>query len=168
MRRGLLVAILLFFAIQFQLKAQEIIVILHPLVGATIDKIEMDKYQIFTDYRNPDIEYFIVNTHNEIINLIGMKEQQVIFRIEIGTAYFSVQRENIEKLNKYYTSLPKNDSTSLIINRKIHINNEALNVNQKIVTPELIKSIKESKRQKQSQEQTKENEINRSKGFRNK
>jgi hypothetical protein len=104
MRRDLLISISIFFAIQIQLKAQEEIVVLHPLIGEIIDKIEMDKYELFTEYRNDEIEYFILNTNNEIISLIGMMGQQIIFKTEIGSTYISIQRENIEKLNNYYSS----------------------------------------------------------------
>jgi hypothetical protein len=99
------------------------------LIGEIIDKIEMDKYELFTDYRNDEIEYFILNANNEIISLIGMMGQQIIFKTEIGSTYISIQRENIEKLNNYYSSFSKTDSTSLSIKIKDPLNIEPLKVN---------------------------------------
>lgn len=165
MRRDLLIAISIFFAIQIQLKAQEKIVVLHPLIGEIIDKIEMDKYELFTEYRNDEIEYFILNANNEIISLIGMMGQQIIFKTEIGSAYISIQRENIEKLNNYYSSFSKTDSTSLSIKIKDPLNIEPLKVNQKFVTPEMLKSIKQDLERDRALKQAAEVEKNKAKGF---
>lgn len=145
MKRSLLIAI--FFAVQIQLKAQENIVVLHPLVGETIDINEMDKYMLFNEYRTDSIEYFMLDTNNEISNLIGLKGQQIIFKTEIGSDYIAVQRENIEKLNKYYLSLSNTDSTSFSLSKSEYLNSETVKVNQKMITPEMRKSIKQSLRQ---------------------
>jgi hypothetical protein len=167
MKRNLLIAISVFFALQIQLKAQEKIVVLHPLVGEIIDKIEMDKYELFAEYRNVGIEYFILNTSNDIIHLIGMMGQEISFKKEVGSAYISKQRENVEKLNNYYSSFFNIDSTSLRIKKQNPLNIETLKVNQKIVTPEILESIKQDLRRDGALKQAAEVEKNRRKGFKN-
>jgi hypothetical protein len=135
------------------------------LTGEIIDQTEMDKYELFSEYRNQGIEYFILNTNNEIISLIGMKGQQIIFKKEIGSAYISTQRENIEKLNTYYSSFSKTDSASLSLKKQDPLHLETLKVNQKFVTPEMLRSIQQDLRRDQAIKQAAEAEKNKEKGF---
>jgi hypothetical protein len=166
MKKGLLITVLVYFALQIPLKAQEKTVILHQSVGETIDKIEMNKYELFADYRNPDIEYFILITNNETNNLIGMKGQKIILIKEIDKSYILIQRENIEKLNNYYTSLSKTDSTSFGLTKLDDLNKKGLKASEKVITPEIIKSIKQNLDQTRALNQPKEREKNRRNGFR--
>ncbi|NEW80617.1 MAG: hypothetical protein GZ086_14610 [Gelidibacter sp.] len=117
-------------------------------MGETIDIEEMDKYMLFSEYRTDSITYFMLDTNNEISNLIGFNGQQIVFKKAIGSDYIAVQRENIEKLNKYYLSLSNTDSTSFSLSKSEYLNNETVvKVNQKMITPEMRKSIKQSLRQ---------------------
>ncbi|KUO65048.1 MAG: hypothetical protein APF83_10950 [Lutibacter sp. BRH_c52] len=165
MKKGSLIAISIFFAFQIQLKAQEKIVVLHTLVGATIDKTEMDTYKLFSEYRNDSIEYFILSTHKEITYLIGVQGQQIIFTKEIGNDYISMQRENIERMNNDHSSFSKTDSTLFTINKTEYINNKILKVDPIIMTPEIRKSIKKSIIQENALKNSKKYETNKKQGF---
>lgn len=165
MKKGLLVAISTLFAIQIQLKAQENIVVLHPLVGSTIDKTEIGKYTLFAEYSNDNIDYFIVSTNKEKTYLLGVNGEKIIFNAEIGTDYLSKQRENIEKINNDNSSLSKPDSTSFSIHKNDFINGETIKTNPAIMTPEMRKSIKQHINQEQSLKRSKEYEEDQKKGF---
>lgn len=78
---------------------------------------------------------------NEIFSLIGMMGQQIIFKTEIESAYISMQRANIEKLNNYYSSFSKTDSTSLSIKIQGPLNIETLKVNQNLLLLNYLKVL---------------------------
>lgn len=167
MKTGLLVVTSIFFSLQFQLKAQENILMLHPLVGSTIDKAEMDKYTIFSEYRNDRIDYFIISANKQKSYLLGVSGEKIIFNTEIGSDYLAMQTENIEKIHHGNSSFSKTDSTSLSIHKNVYIDGESLKANPVIMTPEMRKSIKQSINQEQSLKRTSEYEKNRKKGFKN-
>lgn len=165
MKTGLLVAISIFFSLQFQLKAQENIIILHSLVGTTIDKTEMDRYALFSEHRNDSIAYFIISTNKEKTYLLGVSGEKIIFTREIGDDYLAKQRENFEKINNDNSSFSKADSTSFTIHKNDFINGETIKANPVILTPEMRKSIKQRINQEQSLKRSKEYEEDQKKGF---
>lgn len=167
MKTGLLVAISILFSLQFQLKAQENIIVLHTLVGSTIDKAEMEKYTLFSEYRNDSIAYFIISTNKQKSYLLGVSGEKIIFNTEIGSDYLAKQRDNIDKLNNDNSSFSKSDSTSLSIHKNVYIDDENVKANPVIMTPEMRKSIKQSINQEQSLKRTSEYEKNRKKGYKN-
>jgi hypothetical protein len=68
-------------------------------------------------------------------------------------------------MNNYYSSFSKTDSTSLSIKIKDPFNIEPLKVNQKFVTPEMLKSIKQDLERDRALKQAAEVEKNKAKGF---
>ncbi|HSQ47325.1 MAG TPA: hypothetical protein VLM44_10445 [Lutibacter sp.] len=167
MKTGLLVVISIFFSLQFQLKAQENIVVLHPLVGSTIDKTEMEKYALFNEHRNENITYFIINTNKEKTYLLGLSAEKIVFNTEIGSDYLAMQTENIEKIHQGNSSFSKTNSTSFSMHKTDFNTSETIKMNLVIMTPEMRKSIKQSINQEKSLNLSKEHKSNLKKGFRN-
>lgn len=165
MKKGFLSVIIIFLSVQIQLKAQENIVVLHPLVGTTIDKMEMDRYALFSEHRNDSIAYFIVSTNKEKTYLFGVNGEKIIFNTEIESNYLSKQRENIVRLSSDETSFFETDSIPSTLYKNDFMNTETIKMNQINLTPEMRKSIQQSINQEQSQKRSKEYEENKKKGF---
>lgn len=167
MKTGLLIVTSIFFSLQFQLKAQENIVVLHPLVGSTIDKEEMDRYTLFSEHRNDSITYFIISTHKEKTYLLGVSGEKIIYNKEIGNDYIVKQTENIEKIENDNSSFSKTDSTSFSMHNTVFNAKENIKMNPVKMTPEMRKSIKQSIKQEETLNHSKEHKSNLKKGFRN-
>ncbi|MFO7674524.1 MAG: hypothetical protein R6V74_12515 [Lutibacter sp.] len=167
MKTGLLIVTSIFFSLQFQLKAQENILVLHPLVGSTIDKTEMDTYILFSEHRIDSITYFIISTYKEKTYLLGVNGEKIIFNREIGIDYLAKQRENIEKSENNHLPFSKTDSSSFSMHKTDFNAKENIKMNPVKMTPEMRKSIKLSIKQEETLNHSKEHKSNLKKGFRN-
>ena len=145
MNRVLSIIILIFCSLA--VAAQSQVYKLHPALGDTIDKDEIQKYDLFTDYVGDSIDYLIVHKNNDLFSLEGLLKNTCVLNIQVNKAEILLQEEHVEKLNNYYISVLKKDSSirnedknRALISDPTSIKNVDLN----IMTPEYIKSLKKT------------------------
>jgi len=166
MNRVLSIIILIFCSLA--VAAQSQVYKLHPALGDTIDKDEIQKYDLFTDYVGDSIDYLIVHKNNDLFSLEGLLKNTCVLNIQVNKAEILLQEEHVEKLNNYYISVLKKDSSirnedknRALISDPTSIKNVDLN----IMTPEYIKSLKKDFRRKYWEEKRNETKINQKKGM---
>lgn len=166
MNRVLSIIILIFCSLTAGAQSQ--VYKLHPALGDTIDRDEIQKYDLFTGYIGDSIDYLIVHKSNELFSLEGLLENRCILNIQVSKAEIILQEEHVEKLNNYYISVLKKDSS----NRNVDKNGALIsdpagvkNVNLNIMTPEYIKSLKKDFRRKYWEEKRNETRNNQKKGM---
>ncbi len=148
--------------------AQNQVYELHPVLGDTIDNVEINKYYLFTDYIGDSTDYIIIHKDRDLFSLDGFFDSTMILNIQISKDEILIQKEHVEKLYNYFIASLKKDSFNLneyknraLISDSINITNINLNV----MTPEFIKSIKKDIKRKFWEEKRKEIKSNQEKGM---
>lgn len=96
--------------LSFHSYSQNKIVVLHPAVGDTIDKAEKVRYLLFPELKDSDFDYcFLSHSGEEFrVNLHTQNDSLVLIRLD--SAEYKRYRENISKLENYYSEAAKRDS----------------------------------------------------------
>ncbi len=160
MRQTILILYFIFFCLI--ISAQKNTIALHPVVGDTIDKGELNKYFLFNEYSLDGIDYIVLKERKSLYYLFGYHSDSLILQTEVSEDLLLSQKNNIEKLNKYFTTA--NDKDSIIID----INTDSISIDQidlNYKTPEFYKNIKKENRRKFWQEKREEIKSNREKGM---
>ena len=161
MRQIVLVLFLILFC--FKMTAQKKVVTLHPEVGDTIDKVELAKYFLFTEYSQDSLDYIMLTEDNNLYFLCGYSNNARIFKDQVSEDEMLLQKENIEKLSKYFTTVNVQDSVHINLkNDSILLNNQ---VNLDFNTPEFHKNIKKENRRNFWQEKREETKRHQQKGI---
>lgn len=148
--------------------AQNRIYELHPIIGDTIDHNEIKKYYLFSDYINDSVDYLILYKNNDFFTLVGISDSTRVLNVQLNKDEVLLQKEQVEKLNNYYGSVLKKDSSNLkeLINKPMISDSFSIkNINLNIATPEFIKSVKKDIRRKYWEEYRKETRNNRKRGM---
>ncbi len=88
--------------------SQQTIYVLHPVVGDTIDVVELSKYQLFTEIKN--VKKIVLNNTNEVF-LLSYTEDGFNFKSkEVSKVDIELNRNNILKLEEYYQKQQNKDS----------------------------------------------------------
>ncbi|MCE4566374.1 hypothetical protein INQ51_18790 [Maribellus sp. CM-23] len=149
------------------LSAQSQVYELHPAVGDTIDKVEIRKYFLFSDYLGDSIDYVIIRQNKDLFTLEGISGGTETINIQISEDEILLQKEQVEKLSSYFNAVLEKDSANFeafphkaSVADSVNISNFDLNI-----TPEFIKSVKKDMRRKYWEEKRKEIDSNRKKGM---
>ncbi len=144
--------------------AQDQIFNLHPIVGDTIDAQEMSYYMLFQDYELDSIDYLLLTKIDSVYTVNGFAKNAKVINIRLKPEEIELQKDNIEKLNKYFSTVCRNDS----IDNRILTSSDSISsqeINMDIMTPELLKDIKKKNRWKRLSDYRQEVNKNREKGM---
>ena len=142
--------------------AQNNTITLHPIVGDTIDKFELRKYFLFTEYTNDSTDYIVIIEGNNSYHLLEYYNNTLISRNQVSEDFLTSQKENIEKLNEYFATRNITDTAKINLNTDSISNTQVdLNIN----TPEFNKRIKKDNRHKYWQEKREERDTNQKHGM---
>lgn len=147
--------------------AQEQIYVLHPVLGDTIDRNEVEKYYLFKDYTLDSVDYFILYKNKEFFTLIGMSDNATVVNRKLSNEEVLLKKEQVEKLNNYYISEQKKDSSKLDFSKdqQLNSNSSKVDINLNIKTPEFQKSVKKDIRRKYWREQREQVRLYRKNGL---
>jgi len=163
MNRIIVIIILVVF--NLTIVAQKQVYKLHPILGDTLDNIEIGKYYLFQDYAGDSIDYFILYNDKELFYLEGNSYSSGKFYIQISEDEVLLQKEQVEKLNIYYESVLKEDTTEIIKFGSMKPISDSLTIKMIFITPEFLKSVKKDNRRKYWDEKRKETKSNQEKGM---
>lgn len=148
--------------------AQSQVYELHPVLGDTIDNVEIKKYYLFTDYIGDSVDYLIIYKNKDLFSLEGILDSIRTLNIQVSKDEILIQKEHVEKLYNYFNSVLKKDSSNLneYRNRALIFDSiNITNINLNIMTPEFIKSVKKDIRREYWEEKRKETRSNQEKGM---
>lgn len=142
-------------------KAQDSIYTIHPSVGSTIDSQETKKYLLFPEITDTTFSYcdfsFINNTY--FVNYHFKSDS--IYRHQIDSEKINEYKTQITKLDNYFNSLQKKDSTQYVPTNENQTNITASS--KEIINSQSIMKIKEetiaSNRLKDDDERKKQSEM---------
>jgi hypothetical protein len=144
--------------------AQSQICTLHSVLGDTIDKNEIEKYMLFSNYANDSIEYFVLSESSGLYLLNGYLDSLKVLNLQVSEEEVFLEKEKVEKLNNYFAAKSKRDTVNInIVELSDSISFKQINLN--IQTPEFQKNLKKEKRRKYWQEKRRETNSNREKGM---
>jgi hypothetical protein len=156
---------IVFLSLCSEISAQNQVYKLHSVVGDTIDKVEIDKYFLFDNQVTDSIDYLVLFQNKNLFNLVGFSDAKMKFDINISKDEVVLQKKKVEKLNKYFLSTLKKDSVKLDENEFRKLLKDSLNVNFKIMTLDLVKSMKKNNQRKFWEEHRKELHKSHKQGF---
>jgi hypothetical protein len=145
--KQLILIVFLFICVQ-TISAQSKLFVLHPILGDTIEKTEADKYYIFRNYIDTNIEYVLLYKTKELYTLNGYKDNVLLLNTTISEAEILEQIENIDKLDKFFSNNTKVDS---LYNKSILVDKDTTiyeSIDLKIDIPSLQREIKKDWRKK--------------------
>jgi len=144
--------------------AQERIVVLHPVVGDTIELSEINKFMIFSNYNTSNLDYLLLLEKDSGFTAKGYEKDLISTEFKVSKNEFQEQHNNIEKLNNYF--LTQESSGSADISRLTTNDSTTIKViDLNIVTPEFIKNMKKEKRRNYWAEHRRESQKNRENGM---
>lgn len=85
-------------------------IVLHPLVGDTIDKNEKIKYLLFPEINASDFKYGTISRTGNGYVLRYFDEKNNELSQSLDSSSFRQYRINLEKLNDYYSNQEKGDT----------------------------------------------------------
>ncbi len=165
MRSKLFVLTIVLLSICFEISAQNQVYKLHYVVGDTIDKVEIERYFIFDNQAIDSIDYLVLFQNQNLFNLKGYLKGKIKLNIYISESEVLLEKEKIEKLNKYFVSVLKKDSVKLDDNDFKKLLNDSLKIDLKIMTPDFVKSMKKNNRRQFWNERRKEIQKSHKHGF---
>ena len=118
--------------------SQDTIFILHPSVGAIIDKYEKMNYLLFPEIKDTSFQYCYLKPLKGNFGLFSYFHNDSLSITRIDSLDLSHYQTNISKLNEYFSNKSKSDS--LRLNDQLNIKDYKLNYD--ILNPKLIKDIK--------------------------
>ncbi len=160
-----ILTIVIFMICCLTLSAQSQVYKLHPVIGDTIDKYEIDKYYLFSDYTKDSIDYLILYKNKDLFTLLGFSNSTRILNIQISEDEVLSQKVQVEKLNNYYVSVLKKDSVFFNKYGNYAPISDSLDIDLNFTTPEFIKSVKKDIRRKFWDEKRKETKNNQEQGM---
>ena len=164
MRKLILLSIFVTLFLSTSVDAQDQPYQLHPTIGDTIDRQEIDKYLLFEMYSPESVDYFILSKNGNAYFLIVYSDNTIICRNHLSADEVLIQKEKVEKLNKYYASFIR-DTEVLTTNDLKKELSDTLKVDLNMVTPTLLKSIKKDNRRKRWEEHRNDVRKNRENGM---
>ena len=167
MKLNKILAVIIMTICSLAAAAQEQIYVLHPVLGDTIDRNEVEKYYLFKDYTLDSVDYFILYKNKEFFTLIGMSDNATVVNRKLSNEEVLLKKEQVEKLNNYYISELKKDSSKLDFNKdqQLNSNSSKVDINLNIKTPEFQKSVKKDIRRKYWREQREQVRLYRKNGL---
>jgi len=157
------VIVLIFTIFGYNLSAQEKVITLHPVVGDSIDRVELKKYYLFTEFSEDSLDYITLIEDNYLLFACGYRNDVLVLKNQISEEKVLSQRENIQKLHKYLSKANVQDTVHLdLTNDSILLNNR---VNFDFNTPDFQKSIKKENRRKFWKERRNESRKHQQKGI---
>jgi len=165
MRSKLFVLTIVLLSICFKVSGQNQVYKLHPVVGDTIDKVEIERYILFDNQPTDSIDYLVLFQNQNLFNLKGYLKGKIKLNIYISDSEVVLEKEKIEKLDKYFVSLLKKDSVKLDDNDFKNLLFDSLKIDLKIMTPDLVKSMKKDRRREFWNERRKMIRKNQKEGF---
>lgn len=165
MRKLILLSIFATIFLSAPVDAQDQPYQLHPTIGDTIDRQEIDKYLLFEIYSPDSVDYFILSKNENAYYLMAYSDNTIICRNHICADEVLIQKEKVEKLNKYYASFLRNESEVLNAYSLKEELSDTLKVDLNVMTPTLLKTIKKDNRRKRREEQRNDVRKNRENGM---
>lgn len=137
---------LLLTSVVYSLSFQAQTIILHPVVGDTIDLTEKKAYLLFPQFADSSFQHAWIEKKDGIMNLHSCLKGEIVTSV-IDTLEMAECRMNIEKLSAFYASQGQTDSTtnlsgSIIIKNKTTVS-EKRNYE---LSPEMMDKIKREAR----------------------
>lgn len=165
MRKLILLSIFVTLFLSTSVDAQDQPYQLHPTIGDTIDRQEIDKYLLFEIYSPDSVDYFILSKNENAYYLMAYSDNTIIFRNHISADEVLIQKEKVEKLNKYHASFLRNESEVLNAYSLKKELSDTLKVDLNVMTPTLLKTIKKDNRRKRREEYRNDVRKNRENGM---
>lgn len=126
--------LLVFLFLQQSAFAQDKLVVLHPLVGDTIDRSERDVFLLFPEITNSDFISATIQSRTDKFYLHALSITGLDI-VEIDSMTLRQSREHVEKLLKYFAYLDERENESLeidtIVGNWISLERELLTAQQR-------------------------------------
>lgn len=108
--KRLLLMMILILSFVFRGNSQDGLIVLHPIVGDTIDKDEKVNYLLFPEITDSLFIYCQINKVADKYYATSFLVRDSLLTIQLNGTEINLYKENIEKLNAYYSSQPESDS----------------------------------------------------------
>lgn len=118
--------------------SQDTIFILHPSVGAIIDKYEKMNYLLFPEIKDTSFQYCYLKPLKGNYGLFSYFHNDSLSITRIDSLDLSHYQTNISKLDEYFSNRSKTDSLRIIDQNNI----DNPNLKFDILSPNMIKDIK--------------------------